>query len=39
MLSVLLVQPAICKVVVGCLRKGETGERRTMRTSDLALYP
>nr|DAY00137.1 MAG TPA: hypothetical protein [Crassvirales sp.] len=24
--------------MVGCLRKGETGERRTMRTSDLALY-
>nr|DAY20041.1 MAG TPA: hypothetical protein [Crassvirales sp.] len=33
------MRPAICKVVVSCLRKGERGERRTMRTSDLALYP
>nr|DAO41210.1 MAG TPA: hypothetical protein [Crassvirales sp.] len=33
------MRPAISKVVVGCLRKGEIGERRTMRTSDLALYP
>nr|DAS40307.1 MAG TPA: hypothetical protein [Crassvirales sp.] len=31
------MRPAICKVVVGSLRKGEIGERRTMRTSDLAL--